>query len=1094
MKSEIRKTIEKELSKYKTKEIKIADKKYPLHVVPEMCDEDLNIFEGFLFAEAEDKSELSYLKTRYRPPVSGYAPRLGIIFYDGQLLLKDYRRNKHIIKTFKKINKTFLKKLRKTLNQPNEENLSKLFDRADVIEEFYILYKKAREYLLKNISGISEEEEREEFVDNFMMQMLTLWYLQERGFFNSDTNYFITKFEELKQKKPFNEFESYYEFLKYLFDKISDSEDRQYYEDDITGKVVVIGPAVFLNGKQNEAISIPDKCFYKKEMTEILISTPPKKVGQDVPLLNLFESRDWVEGDIDEYVLGSLYEKLMTEDVRKKTGAYYTPEEITSYICKNTIEPFLVDRVNEKFNKNFETIDQTVESNDKEILLYLFQQLKEIKILDPAVGSAHFLESAINVLVHIYEKVRDKAKGLNMKKGLEITVADEKGELKTINLLEISDDDRFKLLVKFFIILSKNIYGVDINPSALKVAKARLFLTLAKHFKVGEEKNIFIRFPNVHFNLREGNSLIGYVNIGREKSRKQLQLELFVKEDKAAYIKERIKVMSKLKPYLESTAKTLKINGNIVKEIEGLNEILEKKLSWEDFENVLKTKERLITILIVSLNSQHAIPLNNLLKEITDLFNRKLDEKFAEEYKIDLDELKKIKTFHWIFEFPEVFLRENPGFDVVVGNPPYIQFQKNSGELANIYEDKNYETFIRTGDIYTLFYERGLQLLKPNGLLSYITSNKWMRAGYGEKLREFFIKYNPKVLIDLGPAVFEKATVDTSILIIQKAKNQNHLMAITYNDKNIPIDTALKTKGVILDKLTKDTWFIASKAEIALKEKIERIGKPLKEWDVNIYRGVLTGLNKAFIISTEKRNEILANCKTEEERKRTEKIIKPILRGRDIKRYYYEWAGLWVIVIPAGWTNANRGNEEADTFIEKTFHSLMIHLKQFEEKAKKRDDQGDYWWELRKCAYYPEFEKEKVVYSEIVREPQFYYDRERFYVEASSFLMTGKNIKYICGLLNSKPATFFFKQWYAGGGLGQEGYRYKKVFLENLPIPPSNQGIVSQIEDLVDKILSAKKQNPKADTQEWEREIDRLVYRLYDLTEEEIKIIENSTF
>jgi len=200
MKFKIKKVIQKELSKYKTKEIKISDKKYPLHIVPELCDEDLNIFEGILFVEAENKSEFSYLKTRYRPFVSGYNPRLGIILYDRHLLLKDYRRNRHIIKTLKKINKTFLNKLKKALSEPYEENLSKLFDRTDVIEEFYVLYKKTREYLLKNISGIPEEEKREEFVDNFMMQMLTLWYLQERGFFNNDKNYFITKFKEIRQK------------------------------------------------------------------------------------------------------------------------------------------------------------------------------------------------------------------------------------------------------------------------------------------------------------------------------------------------------------------------------------------------------------------------------------------------------------------------------------------------------------------------------------------------------------------------------------------------------------------------------------------------------------------------------------------------------------------------------------------------------------------------------------------------------------------------------------------------------------------------------------------------------------------------------
>lgn len=477
-----------------------------------------------------------------------------------------------------------------------------------------------------------------------------------------------------------------------------------------------------------------------------------------------------------------------------------------------------------------------------------------------------------------------------------------------------------------------------------------------------------------------------------------------------------------------------------------------------------------------------------------------IDQKLSEIFK-DTERSLGIKIrFSFNINFSEVF-HGKTGFDIVIANPPYVQLQKNSGKLANLYQKRGFETFDRMGDIYCLFYEKGINITKEKGHLCFITSNKWMRAGYGEKLRNFFLKFNPKVLIDLGPGIFESATVDTNILLLQKQQtSQIQLKGLTLTKDN-SIEEQINRNGVILEKLTKDAWFIGSSAEQRLKEKIERIGKPLKEWDVNIYRGVLTGLNEAFIITTEKRNEILANCKDDEERKRTEAIIKPILRGRDIKRYYYEWAGLWVIVIPAGWTNDNRKEIAPEKFINDTFPSLIQHLKNFEEKAKKRDDQGDYWWELRHCAYYPEFEKEKVVYSEIVRQPQFYFDKENFYIEATSFLLTGKNVKYLCGLLNSKPVTYFFKKWYAGGGLGEEGYRYKKAFLENLPLPPitsSNQPIVTKIESLVDQILTAKKpasassaSNAKTDTSHLEREIDQLVYRLYDLTEEEIRIVEN---
>jgi len=851
------------LESYQIKSIKISDKKYSLYVVPELCDEDLNIFEGFLFAEAENRSEVSYLKSRYRPPVSGYVPRIGLILYEGHLLIKDYRRNNHIIKTLKKINKTFLNKLKKALSEPKEENLIKLFDRKDIIDEFYILYKKARDYFLKNISGIPEEDKREEFVDNFMMQMLTLWYLQERGFFNADTNYFITKFKEMHQKKLFGGFKSYYDFLTYFFEKISNNTDNQYHEDEIVGKVVVVGPAVFLNGEYNKAVSILDKCFYKDGITDILIKTPPEKLSDEVPLLNLFESRDWTEGNIDEFVLGAIYEKLITYMERKKLGAYYTPEEITSYICKNTIEPYLIDRVNEEFKKNFGVIDQIVGSNDKGIILYLFEQLKDIKILDPAVGSAHFLESAINVLVGIYEKIWEKAKELRVEEGLSIIATDEKGGIKEINLLEISDENTFKLLVKFFIILSKNIYGVDINPSALKVAKARLFLTLAKHFEVGKDKDIFVRFPNVHFNLREGNSLIGYTRLEKGKEQEQLVLDLFVEEGDATHIVEQIKIVTELRDYFLETSKILGIDENIVVEVEDLNRILSKKeIKWDEFENVLRTKEKLIRILIASLNSQYARPLNGLLNKITELFNNKLDEKFAKEYNIDLAELNKIKTFHWIFEFPEVFL-DRGGFDVVVGNPPYGFRNVLTAREKEIFRNNILVSF-PSGDVAELFIKRALgTLTNPQRYFSFIVPKKSIYGESWYEVRALMRTYHSLFFVDAGKA-FDVVKLEMIIFCVIKKKERNRLIKVGYFNKN---ENALQELGFMNDlNDSRESFYIycinINKDVYGLLNKFPR----LSEFGIKIQIGQS---NITKYMQEKKQNE----------------EDKPILKGKDISRY-----------------------------------------------------------------------------------------------------------------------------------------------------------------------------------------------------------------
>ena len=263
--------------------------------------------------------------------------------------------------------------------------------------------------------------------------------------------------------------------------------------------------------------------------------------------------------------------------------------------------------------------------------------------------------------------------------------------------------------------------------------------------------------------------------------------------------------------------------------------------------------------------------------------------------------------------------------------------------------------------------------------------------------------------------------------------------------------------------------------------------------------GIKTGFNEAFIIDTPTKERL---C---QEDLKSAEILKPILRGRDIGRYYYKWAKLWVIKIESGWTNKNRGKKDAGSFFKDTYPAIYRHLKTMGEKKGKgkglydRDDQGDYWWELRDCDYYEEFEKEKIVWQEIVRKPSFAYDTRNFYCEATTFLMTGEYLKYLIAILNSKPAAFFFKHFYAGGGLGESGYRYKKAFLNQLPIPQISESKQKPFIDLVDQILAIAKDedyfaNPakQAKVKEYERQIDQMVYELYGLTPEEIGVVEGS--
>jgi hypothetical protein len=1135
--NDIKKFIKNVLDKrYKTKsrqfDINGIQKEYKLYLIPALKDDRASIYEGFLYIDTDNRDEVKYFREYERREVTGYMVRILFLFYRDskgreKLLIKDYRDNRAITKNVDRITAVFNKKISKLLDQACidnekelEEAINKLFDRRDVIEEFYELYRKCKEFIMNKIKGV-DESKKEEFVDNFIMQMMTLWYLQEKNFFNNDNRYFINKFKEVTSHEKLSyytseyRFKNYYEFLLYLFEKLQDSADKQYYEDNIVGKVVIIGPAVFLNGSySSKNIYIPDECFYKDGFTEELIKKEAKKINDNIPLLNLFESRDWIEGDINEYVIGSLYEKLITGIEKKHRGAYYTPEIITQYICKNTIEPYLLDKVNSKFNCDYKDIHTAIEQANRDILKYLFEELKNIKILDPAVGSAHFLESAMDVLVTLYRKIIEKAKNLGLIEGFNILYVDENGKIAEIDLLNISNDERFTLYVKFFIILARNLYGVDIMHTAINIAKARLFLTLAKHFDANKG-DLFIRLPNIHFNLMVGNSLIGYIDISTNP--KAELTDFFSVELRSHNILSSI-ISNDFKDWLLQTATLLNkhsiitIRSNIINEIQILNEKLNKPtLYHDDLLEILRIKSNLVNILIVAVNSKYAKDLNELLKHIDDEFNKKLDEMFIRKYNINRSELERCKRFQWILHFPEVRLRG--GFDIIIGNPPYVRHEDiddiEPGVKYKAILEKLYNPYDSTFDYSMYFILRSIQLLNDGGYHSFIITNKWLRAAYGRKIRKYLREFTIKRVIDFTRIkVFVGATVDTMIYVIQKQKpNDDNL--ILYNS---PSDLKDIEQGIINFKqkyLSDDGWILEDRV-LALREKIEKIGKPLKDWDANIYFGIKTGFNDAFIIDTDTKEKILSNCKSNEERERTEKVIKPVLRGRDIERYHYKWAGLWLVKIEAGWTNNNRGKERAEEFFKKSFPSLYDHFMSFANKTTEgkkgkglfdRDDKGDYWWELRPCNYYDEFEKEKIIWQEMSNNPSFAYDMKRFFINQTAYMITGNNLKYIIAILNSRVSEWYMQN--TAYSLSEGAKRWIRQYVERIHIPPitsQNEQIVNQIVNLVDQILAITQsedyeqdKNKQEEVRKYEKQIDELVYKLYNLTEEEIELLKRIT-
>ncbi|EJI0810937.1 Eco57I restriction-modification methylase domain-containing protein [Campylobacter coli] len=802
---------------------------------------------------------------------------------------------------------------------------------------------------------------------------------------------------------------------------------------------------------------------------------------------------------ISSSVLGNVFEKLNGY----KEGSFYTPSFITSYMCKESITKVVLDKFNAQFDLDAKDISELRKSLRKEDKKAQKELLNSIKICDPAVGSGHFLVSALNCLLSIYDELNlfDEEFYLEVQND-EILITGRKGEFIEYKRPSTPKDKAHLIQQELFHtkkdIIENNLFGVDINPNSCEITKLRLWIELLKHsfYQSFDDENYhdLKTLPNIDINIKCGNSLVSYFETGKSLNHypnikeRINKYKRIVKDYKEGFYTDKSHINQEIKN-LKISFKNFCFADKFKKEMKSFNDKCEKYS--KKYGNFLAVDDENLKF-FVSANltlfdfdeKEATKEFANLKKEYDNIFN-----------------LESNHPFEWRFEFPEILDDDGnfKGFDLIIGNPPYIR-QEELKELKP-HLAKNYKVYKGTSDIYTYFYELGFNVLKENGILSFITSNKYTRAGYGEALREFLLK-NVKVLeyTDLnGIKVFDSATVDTSILCFEKSKSKDNKFKYLALSNEI-LKTCAYDIGLYKDfaefsqnSLSKESFTFSDENTSALKAKIERIGTPLKEWQgLNIYRGILTGYNEAFIITTEKRNEILANCKDEAEKERTAKLIRKMLRGRDIKRYSYEWAGLWVINTHNGYKNQN--GEKVEAINIKHYPSLKKHFDEFYPQLEKRADKGLTPYNLRNCAYIEEFEREKIVYSEIVRKPQFYLDTKlNFYAEATSFILTGENLKYLIAFLNNDFVAFIFKTFYAGGNLGENGFRYKKAFLEKLPIPKinsKNQKLADELINLVDEILKAKEQDKNANTQELENKINSLVYKLYNLTEEEIKIIE----
>ncbi|WP_072229067.1 class I SAM-dependent DNA methyltransferase [Campylobacter coli] len=811
---------------------------------------------------------------------------------------------------------------------------------------------------------------------------------------------------------------------------------------------------------------------------------------------------------ISSSVLGNVFEKLNGY----KEGSFYTPSFITSYMCKESITKVVLDKFNAKFDLKAADISELRRDLRKEDKNAQKELLNSIKICDPAVGSGHFLVSALNVMLSIYDELNlfDEEFYLEVQND-EILITNRKGEFVEYKRPH-SDKDKAHLIQKelFYTkkdIIENNLFGVDINPNSCEITKLRLWIELLKHsFYQSFEDEAYHdlkTLPNIDINIKCGNSLISYFEIDKSLSHypnikeRMNKYKNIVKDYKEGFYTDKNQINQEIKN-LKISFKNFCFADKFKKEMKSFNEKCEKYS--KKYGNFLAVNDENLRI-FVSANltlfdfdeKEAKKEFANLKKEYDNIFN-----------------LENNYPFEWRFEFPEILDDDGnfQGFDLIIGNPPYIRQEEIKELKPNL--AKNYKVYKGTSDIYTYFYELGFNILKSNGVLSFITSNKYTRAGYGEALREFLLK-NVSILdyIDLnGIKVFDSATVDTSILSFEKLKSKDSSFRyLALDNENLKacgysIDLCKDFKELSQKSLSKENFTFSDESTNSLKAKIERIGTPLKEWQgLNINYGIKTGYNEAFIISTEKRNEILENCKDEAEKERTAKLIRKMLRGRDIKRYSYEWAGLWIIFIPWHFPNVEKPKTmlENEQDLKEQYPSLYKHLLSHKERLSKRNKEETgiryEWYCLQRWGanYYQEFEKEKLVYPCIMaKESCFSYETSFAFAMAPANIITSNSdiLKYILAFLNSDFIYLMLRKFYMGGGIEGE---LKTNNLEKLPIPKinsKNQKIADELVNSVDEILKAKEQDKNANTQELENKINSLVYKLYNLTEDEIKIIE----
>jgi len=987
--------------------------------------------------------------------------------YDKLTLIFNQGENKRIVSFRGRLTHTQYNKiidLWKGIGTKSKPEIADLFwsslDIKEVNKQFYQQIKERFDALV-GIVKLQHHEATDNQVKQFTVRMIGryifCWFLKEKGIIDYS----------LISKAAIEKTPQYYQtiLLNLFFETLNTKvQDR----DPLTANKI-FATIPYLNGGLFEQ-SDEDKLFSHLDLDEWLL-----------PFVEILESYDFTVDEsnsqyqqvaVDPEMLGRIFENLLASqnpetekaasNERKATGAFYTPREIVDYMVDESLKTYLSKKLSVSDNEltsafgSNPTWPQNLNKRKKDAE----QALINIKILDPACGSGAFPMGVLHRLISLRELT-----------GLQ--------------------PDTYQLKKE---ILSNNIYGIDIMPMAVEIARLRAWLSLIVEEDYKGEKiasNFGIdALPNLDFKFMQGNSLLeSYegIKLFDEKLLDQTPIE----KPKTLFDETKKKIEELESKYLE-----IHDNGDL-NTVEGELIIKELKKNKDVLKKIRKVDEPQINFSLFG-GEEHLTSISKRLQQLhKELFSTsEKDEKKKLKVEIEamewglissslkqlgnkerLDDLENLRKqnikpyFLYKLNFPEVFT-ENGGFDIVIGNPPYVRHESIDPYYKPKYEANHPDVGSGTADLYIYFFDSAISVTNKGGIIIFITLNKFLKTKYGEGLRKKLENKNVDLIIDFFELPVFEASTDTAITKIINDSNINSTRYFPVKSlDNLDLVSLTKGPSLLVNKDGSEWKFIELSSK-AIIEKIYKDTVSLKDFTGDkIFFGIKTGLNKAFELTDEEANNLI-NSESRD-------IVKPFIKSTDIKKYKLKSYNKFFLIT----------GFEYD--IPNLFPSAFKHLKKYEDQLKKRQDQGRKWYNLRACSYYEEFEKPKLVYIYTAKRQEFYLDLEGRYINNNCYAIISDN-KFLFFFLNSILFDWFKRIKFVAYGDADESGRVKLDYnkMITVPIKKISKLELKWFENRYDELMSEISDSFKIKAVE--NIVEAKLFKIYELTYDEVKVIDNN--